>query len=63
MVQDITRRKAAETSATKANARLSVQLRVALLWGSPAFGGMLSKRLCRRFCEDCTGFWDVGEGI
>jgi len=57
MVQDITRRKAAETERDQANARLSVQYAVALSGGSPAFGGCVKKDCAGDLRKHALGFW------
>ncbi len=58
MVQDITRRKAAETERDQANARLSVQYAVALSLAEVRHLGDASKKIVQAICESMH--WDFG---
>ena len=58
MVQDITRRKAAEAERDQANARLSVQYAVALSLAEVRHLGDASKKIVQAICESMH--WDFG---
>jgi PAS domain S-box-containing protein len=59
MVQDITRRKAAEEERDQANARLSVQYAVARTLAEVRHLGQASKKIVQAICESVD--WDFGD--